>query len=602
MAIEVHCDCGNVYTVGVELSGKKLRCKTCNVVLKVPLVPVGESSESAPPSSEFEVVKDEGVACATCGAPGKAGDSVCLACGAVLQGGGAPALVPRTALIAGIAVVVLVVVAIVVTTVWRSMHLSGLIAKGHDRLEKRDFGAARTAFEEALKASKDNLDALDGLVQIGIEQPSWNLVKNYGEKLAPKLPAGSHRARTLASVARAHLETGDFKQAERFAQEALKEDPSQSGMDEVSALALFGSSPGPEAAEALKKADASGSRDPKITLALAKLAEPTNVHEARGWVDKAAGIADSDASVWVECARLREKDGDREGALGALKKAVQLDPQSAQAQTHLALAYLDAKDSKALETAKVAKSLAPDDALAARTLGAALLESNDAAGAKAELERAERLAPDDPAPSFLLGKALVRNGDVPGGIERLERALHKSERDAALWLEAGRIVLVEGKQPEKASAFLEHCLALKSGVPTPTPEQRGVFASAGVFLARALAQGEGAREQRARRIEEALRDSITLDPKRRDAYLELGTHLLDLNNAKAAQEALERGLAVFPDDEDLLYKAGDAGIKVNSKDALTAAVEHLQRLVNRRSDYPHAKDRLDVAKRALLDQ
>src|SRR5271170_7812680 len=89
MAIEVHCDCGNVYSVGPELSGKKIRCKKCAVVLKVPVIPLGESQEPAPPSSEWEPVTDDGKeaggVCPTCGTPAKAGDSVCLACGAVLK-------------------------------------------------------------------------------------------------------------------------------------------------------------------------------------------------------------------------------------------------------------------------------------------------------------------------------------------------------------------------------------------------------------------------------------------------------------------------------------------------------------------------------------
>src|SRR5438132_7523095 len=98
MAIEVHCDCGNVYSVGPELSGKKLRCKTCNVVLKVPLVPLGDSRETVPPSMEYEVLKEgestASVICATCGSPGKPGDAVCLSCGAPL-GAGAPGLLER---------------------------------------------------------------------------------------------------------------------------------------------------------------------------------------------------------------------------------------------------------------------------------------------------------------------------------------------------------------------------------------------------------------------------------------------------------------------------------------------------------------------------
>src|SRR5271169_1296398 len=116
MAIEVHCDCGNVYSVGPELSGKKIRCKKCAVVLKVPVIPLGQSQDPAPPSAEWEPVSDDSKerVCPTCGTRARAGDSVCLACGAVL-GEASPGLlekVPRGALAGVVALVVIVVLGV----------------------------------------------------------------------------------------------------------------------------------------------------------------------------------------------------------------------------------------------------------------------------------------------------------------------------------------------------------------------------------------------------------------------------------------------------------------------------------------------------------
>ena len=47
MAIQVICNCGNSLSVGVELAGKKVRCKACEEVLKIPSVPLDESAEEA---------------------------------------------------------------------------------------------------------------------------------------------------------------------------------------------------------------------------------------------------------------------------------------------------------------------------------------------------------------------------------------------------------------------------------------------------------------------------------------------------------------------------------------------------------------------------
>src|SRR5262249_37048606 len=159
---------------------------------------------------------------------------------------------------------------------------------GRDRLDKGELSAAKNAFEEALRASRDNPDALDGLVQVGNQGKQWNIMKNYGEKLARMLPGGSKQAQGLADVARAHLETNEWQPAEKFAHDALKEDPSLSGMDEIVALALAGSDKKTEALEALQKAFNAGTHDARIPLQISKILEAqNNVHDARVWLDKA---------------------------------------------------------------------------------------------------------------------------------------------------------------------------------------------------------------------------------------------------------------------------------------------------------------------------
>jgi tetratricopeptide (TPR) repeat protein len=600
MAIEVHCDCGNVYSVGPELSGKKLRCKTCKVVLKVPVVPLGESAEAAPPSDEYEVVKDDGsVTCPTCGAAGKADDAVCLACGAEL-GEGAPGLlgrVPKPVLFAVIGVVLVLVVGGVGWKLYHASYMNGLVAAGREKYEKGDLKGAQKAFEEVLKDQRDSDGALAGIVQVGIAAGDWRLVNTWGPPLIAHLPKGERRARAHLDVARAQLETGNNSGAIKSANEAVAEGTGIEGSEEIVGLAHLAASDKTDALEMLKKADAAGSHDPRVGLGLAKLIEPTSVHDARVWADKGAGNAgdgSAASTVWLECARLREKDGDATGAIAAVRRACETDPKSALAHVKLAVALLDTKDwAAALVAAKAAQEIAPDDPVGLRALGEALLETGDVPGAKVELEHAEKVAADDPLPSFLLGKALIRGKDAAGGIDKLEKALKKFQNDPLPWLEAGKIVLAETDQPDRAVTMLDRALTLE---PKPIPPaDRKTYAEGRILLARAFAKVDRAKNSRL--IEDRLRQAIELDPKRRDAYYELGNHLQEdgIDRAREGLEVLEKGLEIYDDDEDLLYKAGVAGIKAKGA-SYKKAVEHLEKLVKKNPNYPDARQKLDAAK------
>jgi tetratricopeptide (TPR) repeat protein len=522
---------------------------------------------------------------------------VCLACGAEL-GSGNPGLiekVPKPVLLGGLVLLVLVVVGVVGAKIYASQRLSGLIAEGQDKISKGDVKGARVTFEEILKTHKDHPAALEGLVQVGSSEGKWTLVKQYAPPLIGKLPKGDKRARVRLDLARAQLESGDYQTAQRTARDAESDDPSLRGVDEVAGLALLGANEKIEAFTVLKKADSDGSRDARVGLGLAKLTEEKgDVHGARVWADKASAFA-TDANAWLECARLREKDGDRNGALGALKKACEADAKSSKARVELALTLLEmGSAAEAVKVAQEAKTLAPEDGAAARALGQALLETNDYAGAKAELERAERTAGEDPLPSLLLGRALIKLNDADAGVDKLEKALKKVEKDARAYLDAGRIVLNETPHVERAIAFLDKAVALEPRA--PTPEEKRVFSEARVLLARALAKPEGGRAKAEKRIDTLLREAITDDPKRREAHLELGIHLQALDRNKESVEALEKGLELFPEDEELLFKAGVGGIKGK---LFQKAVTHLTKLVSKNPNYPDAKNKLEAAKYGL---
>ncbi len=602
MAIEVHCDCGNVYNVGGELSGKKIRCKKCAVVLKVPVIPMEESGDPAPPSNEWEPVSDDGEKstpiCQTCGTPGKKGDAVCLACGAVLAEAplGLLEKVPRPVLLGVLAAIAIAIVGTIGYKVVSSSHLSGLLASGNDKLNRGDVKAAKADFDAVLKENKDSLPALDGLVRCGVKGSDWNLVKRYGPTLNGKLQKGPQRARIRLDLARAQLETSDWSSAERSARSAQEDDESIEGVDDFVALALFGAKDA-KAEEALKKADSAGSKDPRVELGLAKLAEDKGaIKDARAWADKAAANAtqdDAGAAIWIECARLRQKDGDVSGALNALRSACEANPKSGAAWTRLVLAYLEQKRVQdALSAASKAKEFAPDDGLAARALGEVLLETNELEKAKVELERAEKLLPEDAIATFLYGKALLRSGDKDGGVRRIEVAVKKLDKEPQWAIDGGRAILENGGPPDKALNMLDICV--KGEPREQTPNTTKQFADARILLARAAARTDRSRNNRL--IDDRLRQAIDMDPSRKDAYLDLGTHYTEVENHKGAQDVLEKGLKLYPDDQELLYGAGVEARRAKSN---KAAVEHLEKLYQKNPGYKDVKKKLDEARTAL---
>ncbi len=600
MAIEVHCDCGRVYSVGPELSGKKIRCKKCAIVLKVPVIPLGESLEAAPPSNEWEPVKDDAVICKTCGSPAKPKDDVCLSCGASLGNASSAPMVPRVALLVGLGVVALAVVVVVGMKLYSSSHLNGLLVQGREKLERGEMRAAKEAFEEVLKTNKDSVPALEGLVQCGVASSDWRLVRQWGPQLVGKLPKGEKRGKAKLDLARAQLETGDFTSAERSAREAKDEDGGLDGTEEIVGLALLGAKQIAKAEEALKKALEAGSKDARVALGMAKICEDKNaIKEARTWADKAAEGATKDekgATIWLECARLRERDGDLPAALNAIQSACDADPKSGSARTKLALAYLDAKrPQEALSTAKEAKTLAPEDALTARALGEALLVTGDNAGAKTELERSEKLGPEDAETTFLLGKAYLRLGEKPIGVEKLEKALKKLDKDASFAIEAGRTILATDGPADKAYGILDAAVRLEPK--EATVQSKKVFADCRILLARAAARVDRARN--ANRIVDALTKAMDMDPSRRDVFLDLAQHYLENdNNAKAALPVLEKGLAFHGEDEEMLYQAGVTAMKVGGK-SYKAAVEHLKKLEQKNPDYKDVKQKRGAAESGL---
>jgi tetratricopeptide (TPR) repeat protein len=599
MPIEVHCDCGKVYDVGPEMSGKKLRCKACGIVLKVPLVPLEESAEVPPGGAsssnkaDFEVVppgtepEPPPVSCPACGSPSKKGDTVCLACGAELGTSG-PALlekVPRPVLIGGGAFVLVLIVALIIGKVWYGTRDAHFTELGWDKL-KTDPRAARAEFEKALKYNAAYVDAHLGLVEVGTQLKDWRLVESSASSAARLMPSGTRRAATRITLARALIELKQPSRARDAARAAVEDDATVDGAEELIGLAALDMGEKDAAEEKLKAAQSRGSKDPRVYRGLARLAvEKKDYESASTFIFKAADCAQDDAQLWLEAARIQGLAGkDRAAQKASLAKAAKADPKSAEIQLMIARICLEEKDwEQAKAYAETVKGLAPEAAGGPAALGEALLEMGNAALAKPELEQALKLGkpgPDDDVLSraeLLLGRALIQLGDKGPGLERLERALRKRDKDLKAHLDVGDLALSIGK-PDVAARVLDGALRIDPKC-----------YEAHISLARALARLEGGRKSSAGRISDLLKDAIAVDPKRLEAYLELGQNWDALGDYARAIEAYEAGIKQFPKEPELWYQLGRACNRARSWDKAIDAFQNA-------GDYKDSKDQLIQAK------
>jgi hypothetical protein len=103
------------------------------------------------------------------------------------------------------------------------------------------------------------------------------------------------------------------------------------------------------------------------------------------------------------------------------------------------------------------------------------------------------------------------------------------------------------------------------------------------------------------RIIDALTKAEEMDPSRKEAYLDLAFHYEEHEgNHKLAFDQLEKGLTFYPEDEELLYTGGIAGMKVGGKNGYKLAVDHLRKLKAKNPTYkPDLQQKLDAAESGL---
>jgi tetratricopeptide (TPR) repeat protein len=153
------------------------------------------------------------------------------------------------------------------------------------------------------------------------------------------------------------------------------------------------------------------------------------VRENKGAAPKATATPGKNADDWnVHSAALRDKK-DLAGAIDALKKGLDIDPQRADLWSNLALVLKESKDLPgAIDAYKTAIAIDPQFAKARNALAWHLATCSeaklrDASLAVVHAEKAVELAPKNPAYLNTLGAAYYRAGDWKAAIAALEKSM-----------------------------------------------------------------------------------------------------------------------------------------------------------------------------------
>lgn len=244
----------------------------------------------------------------------------------------------------------------------------------------------------------------------------------------------------------------------------------------------------------------------------------------------------------------------------------------------------------------------PDNPVAHNSLGEALLQRGELAGAIQHFEAAARLAPLNPTAYFFLGSAFIIQGDCEQAVGQFQTALQLKPDYAQAHLGLGQALGLQQKYPE-AEAHFREAIRLKSPNPTVAWGQLGkILAMTGrgeeanacfremlrlapnndeahYYFARALAFQNRVPEAR-HHFQEALR----LHPDFAEAHKDFASFLMAQGEVELALEHYARAAALKRDAETEFLLA-NALIRRNDT---TRAVAHLRTALKLQPDHAAA--------------
>ncbi len=304
----------------------------------------------------------------------------------------------------------------------------------------------------------------------------------------------------------------------------------------------------PEVADAARQALDSLARDPRDAQRWDRFG---NICEANGLVGPArdayataTSIDRSDAKGWYRLAIVQARTGRIDDAIQHMRLAIELNPTYAPAQWRLGLWLLDRNDTDDAERAFTrAGELDPAGMSSAVGLARVHLQRQHPQLAIDVLERALANTPGDRYAMQLLGTAYRRLGRVEEADYALavgmtgEPAWPDPWTDEMLQFRRGFAVRLKDATQYFAAGQMSLAIALLQQLRQEKPDDIALLHHLGEVYVAAGRAGEGVA---------ILEQVVARDPQRFEAYVNLASAYLNLNDLTRARAAADRALAINP--------------------------------------------------------
>ena len=235
---------------------------------------------------------------------------------------------------------------------------------------------------------------------------------------------------------------------------AVVADPANADARRMLALASLNARAFDRAAELLK-ADPDVQRDPSLQYAYGvALVHSGHAADAERLFSSLLAAHRDNPELTVLLGQAHAEQGDFDGAIAALQRAVQLKPDIADAHRTLGVIYMEQgklPDAAAALRAELASH--PGDIVARYTLATVLDQQGQQDEALTEVTRVVQARPQDADARYLIGKILLARGAAADAAEHLEIAARLAPEDANVFFQLAQAYQKSGRAAEGRKAF-----------------------------------------------------------------------------------------------------------------------------------------------------
>jgi tetratricopeptide (TPR) repeat protein len=335
----------------------------------------------------------------------------------------------------------------------------GRLYQEHSADDPEAVRKAAVVYETLLRSTPHHAEAL---YQSAVVLRATGEFARSLERLDRLGPEHQQRAQTLAVRCADEAGLGRGAEADRAA-DALLARPELSEADVLPILTTLRDHGREDLAvrllEALRDRGRAG---PEPLLQLAGAYERADrLDSARAALEAAAQAERRSVPILLEVARVARKAGDRQGALGYLAHARDLDPQDARVHFVFGLICMELDlGVEAYNSLKQAVTLAPEDPGINYAMGAVALHQRDASEAVPYFQKYVALKPDESRGSLGVGIAWFKAGNFQSARPELTRAARSASTAAAANYFLARIAREENDL-DQALALVDTALQAK---------------------------------------------------------------------------------------------------------------------------------------------